>query len=262
MTESKTNKVLDTEVHFVKGSDEVWRYADSGIAGPGARDLTLSERFETKTVVGADGETVERVIVSGDDIRSAPELLGWCLENGARVENSYGKVVEVLIPYEVWQERDQVPGAIYAPENSPREAERELARAERAYREAEQGIEIATAARADALRRYADEMTRQEAREITGLSIGRIQQLIRGYRLNATQQAVLQLVGSGAGRTLASLRQRAVNRKFPASDDFLQRRLRELEAQGLIELVGKKFRATGEGREALAAARAETEGSE
>jgi hypothetical protein len=262
MAESSAHRVSDNGIQFVKGSDKVWRYADSGIAVPGARDLTLSERFETKTVVGADGKTIERVIVSGDDIRSAPELLDWCLEHGAQIENSHGDVEEVLVPYEIWQERNHVPGAIYAPEDSPREAERELAKAERAYREAEQGIEIASAVRADALRRYANEMTRQEAREITGLSIGRIQQLIRGYRLNATQQAVLRLVGSGAGRTLTSLRQRAANRKIPASDDFLERRLRELEAQGLIELAGKKYRATAEGREALATARAEAEGSE
>lgn len=260
MSDKDLQQVVDHNVHYAKGEDGIWRYASTGIPVPGARDLKLSERFETKTVVGADGETIERVIVSGDDIRRAPELLGWCAEQGARVENSYGKLVEVLVPYELWQERNEVPNAIYAPEHSPREPERELAIAERKYREAEREFEIASAARADVLRHYADGMTRQEAREITGLSIGRIQQLIRGYRLNASQQAVLQLVGGGAGRTLNSIRQRAANRGLPANDEFLSRRLRDLTSQGLIENAGNKFRATDDGREALESARAEAVG--
>ena len=251
----------DHGVHYVKGTDGIWRYADSGIAVPGARDLTLSERFEIKTVLAADGKTVERVIVSGEDIRQAPELLGWCTEKGARVENSYGKVIEVLVPYELWRERDRVPNAIFAPEHSPKDTEREVARAERRYREAERELEIASAARAEALRHSAGEMTRQEAREITGLSVGRIQQLIRGYRLTAVQQAVLRLVGPGAGRTLDRLQQRAAKQKLEISEEFLARRLRELVSQGLVESKQGKFRATEEGREVLASTRAEIEGA-
>lgn len=238
---------------YVKDPDGVWRFADSGIAVPGARDLTLSERFRPKSVLAEDGQTVERIIVSGDDIRREPELLGWCLEQGARLENSYGKVIEVLVPFELWQERDHVPGAIYAPEeHSLIEAEREVARVERMCREAERELQAAADARAKVLRRYAHEMTRQEAREITGLSIGRIQQLIGESRgLTPVKLSIMRVIGPRTGKTMEGIVRGAQRRKLKVGQE-VGRRIRELEHEGLVERDEGNFLLTAEGRKILA----------
>jgi hypothetical protein len=245
---------------YVRDRDGTWRYAATGIAVPGARDLTLTERFQPKQVMTADGETIERVIVSGEDVRAAPELLGWCVKAGARVENSYGKLVEVLVPYELWQERDHVPGAIYAPEQGPKESERELALAERRCREAERDLERATKRRAKVLRRYADEMTRQRAHEITGLSVGRIQQLIRPEVPPISERRILEILEVKPDSTPAEIAAVAAKLKgLSSSKNSIRNHLAGLEKQGLVERGrGGMTRLTSMGAEALEAARAET----
>ncbi len=167
---------------YVRELDGTWRYAHSWIKVPGARDLTLTERFQPKLIVAstATGEAqVERVVVSGESIAAHPDLLDWCLAEGAKVQGPGPGVFEVLVPVETWNEHDRIPGEIVAPEHSENQSERELAQAEREYREADRALEIAAAHRAEVLRQYAEDMTRQEARAITDLSVGRIQQLIR-----------------------------------------------------------------------------------
>jgi DNA-binding MarR family transcriptional regulator len=97
-------------------------------------------------------------------------------------------------------------------------------------------------------------MTRQEAREITGLSIGRIQQLISGrYKFGAVQLLILQIIGEH-GATLRAISRDAQRRNLTLGAN-LSRRVRELEEQGLVERKGDAFMLTSEGRDALAGSR-------
>jgi hypothetical protein len=219
---------------FFRDPDGTWRYADSWIAVPGARDVTLTDRFEPKLVVSASGE-IERVVVNGADIASAPELLDWCRHAGAPIWKG-AELVEVLVPFEEWQEHDRVPGALFSPEHEGTEPERQLAAAERVYREAELNLERAADHRADVLRLYADEMTRQEARRLTGLSVGRIQQLIRAERLDEHELAILGLFESGPIKTFQGFVRMAHRHELLQADkDDLRSAVDDLQSRGFLQ---------------------------
>src|SRR4051812_45959439 len=149
-------------VVFVRDADGAWRYANNWILVPGARDVTLTERFRPKRIVN-DEQEIERVVVSGEDIATAPDLLDWCIAEGTPITKD-GELVEVLVPYELWQRHDRVPGVLISPEHHGSEAEQQVAVAEREFREAEQQLDKAAHYRAEVLRQHAEEMTRQEAR--------------------------------------------------------------------------------------------------
>jgi hypothetical protein len=240
-------------VHYKRDHDGVWRYSDTWLPVPGARDLTLTERFEPKLIVSSsqDSQKVERVVVSGDSVRESPELLGWCLELGTTFTGPDGELVEVFVPYASWQERDRVPGAMVAPEHSEKEAERALAEVERKYREADQALEVAAEERAEMLRRYADRMTRQEARAITGLSVGRIQQLIRREKLNDLELSMLEILDTKDGRKVGTAQELAMKRNPRSGIAAIDEVLRELIARGLIRRSGPRIQLTAEGREML-----------
>jgi hypothetical protein len=251
---------------FIRDDDGGWHYADNWILVPGARDVTLTEKFRPKRIVNAEQE-VERVVVSGDDIVAAPELLGWCIEEGTPITEE-GELIEVLVPYKLWQMHDRVPGVLISPEHHGSEAEQQVAVAEREFREAEQQLEKAANYRAETLRQHADEMTRQEARTITGLSVGRIQQLIREETdqldpqlMNATQKEQLDL-------TLLSLSERQpkgmdalyvllheeTGKMYPT--DFIRGRVANLAELGLLRASGTKgIKLTPSGAEVLRRAR-------
>jgi hypothetical protein len=190
---------------YLRDAEGIWRFADTGIAVPGARDLTLTERFQPKKVIGGDGE-VERVLVSCLDIERAPDLLGWCLEAGTVIEGADGGAGEVLVPIRLWQEHDRIAGTLVDPARSGTPAERELAVAERRCREAERELERAASIRAGVLRRHDGELTRQEARAITGLSVGRIQQLIRPQGPTELEHEALRFL-AGGNRSRAEIRE-------------------------------------------------------
>jgi hypothetical protein len=242
-------------VQFVRDEEGIWRYADSWIEVPGARDLTLSERFEPKFVVGGDGK-VERVVISAESVREAPELLEWCLRVGTVIKERNGELTEILVPLEAWQERDRVPGKLVTPEYHGIPAEKELARAEREYREADRNLEIKAEKRAEALRHHAENMTRQEARRITGLSVGRIQQLIRSDSLNDTERELLQIVDGQRPKKFPAIQKTAEASDFNFPLASLRRRLRELEHRELVVATRNGFKLTKDGREALAEAKA------
>lgn len=241
-------------VHYKRDHDGVWRYSNTWIPVPGARDLTLTEHFEPKVIMSAKNE-IERVVVSGESIRESPELLGWCAEVGTSMTGSDGELDEVFVPYAKWQERDRVPGALVAPEHSPKEAERAVAEAERKYREADQALEVAAEARADILRRYADRMTRQEARKITGLSVGRIQQLIHREKPTDLELSVLEILDAKDGREAGAVQELAMKRNPRSTIAAIDEVLRELLSRGLIKRGGARIRLTPEGREMLPASR-------
>jgi len=234
-------------VHYARDQKGIWRYADTWIPVPGARDLKLSERFETKEVVSRTGD-IERVIVSGDSIRESPELLEWCVEEGEPIYGPEGELKEVFVAHEVWMTKDRVPGALVAPEHSSDDAKRQLALVERKYREADQALEDAAVARANVLRSLVGRLTRQQAREITGLSIGRIQQLIRPEKLTELEVGVLGILAVKGGRSAGSVQELA-QKRFPRTDtSAIDGVLRGLVARGLIK-GGETIRLTDKGRE-------------
>lgn len=257
----------DFETAVVNGTEYVrdpggaWRYADSWIKVPGGRDLTLTERFNPKFVIASSPDEagrIERVVVSGDDIEKHPDLLGWSMDLGYPVQGTGGDIFEVMVPFEVWQEHDRIPGMIYAPELHGSEAEQELAEAEREYREADRTLEAATAKRAEVLRRYAGDMTRQQARQITDLSVGRIQQLIREGVDDLDQGDVLLLaiVESRRPKNAKELHRLARDLGIDETDALVNRRMQILRDRNLIKRKSNGFRLTPEGKEALMASRA------
>jgi len=224
--------------------------------------LTLTERFKPKFVItgaASGGSEVERVVVSGDDIEANPDLLGWCLEQGYSVFGAGGdEVFEVMVPWEIWHERDRIPGEIYAPELHGSDAERELADAERECREADRAQELAAARRAEVLRRHSEDMTRQQARAITDLSVGRIQQLIREGLPTLASAEVLMLIviDSQKPKNIRELRaamreQLGMNRP----PEIVSRQLQQLQERGLVEKTPRGLRLTLEGKETLEVSR-------
>lgn len=252
--EGRVEEALVDGVRYLRESDGTWRYAESGLEVPGARDATLSDRFNPKFVVA--GERVERVVVAAQALAEAPELLGWCLEVGVRITDREGELVEVIVPVESWEERDRVPGALVAPEHSSDEAERALAIAEREYREAELALERAAEWRAKVLRRHAGDMRRQDARAITGLSVGRIQQLIHDRELDEVDAVLLSVIGRHRPRDAREVTERLDDDEGVAIEPTLMRdRLRELKGRGLVEISEAGFLITARGKKALRRAR-------
>lgn len=211
----------------------MWRYADTWIAVPGARDVTLTDRFRPKQIVNADGD-VERVIVDGHSIAAHPDLLDWCLSDGTPIK-AKGELIEVLVPYELWEARDRIPSELTVPELEGSEAEQQVAAAERKYREAERGLERAAEQRAEVLRQHAGEMTRQEARAITGLSVGRIQQLIRSEQVNAHELQLLKLFARGPISKMEALVNLAGSTSLPTEPELLNNLVGEMEARGFLD---------------------------
>ncbi len=247
-------------IEVIRDQNGDWRYADSWIKIPGGRDVTLTERFRPKLVVSADQE-IERVVVDGASIRENPELLDWCLKEGKALRED-GELVEVLVPYERWKRRDRIPSELTSPEHHGGEAEREVAEAERRYREAEQRLEEAANFRAAVLRRWADEMTRQEAREITGLSVGRIQQLIRDERLEDLDQPVLTLFEDGPIENMKELTRLAAEQGLSGDLSVLHSVVRDLKAGKLIEEIkGGALALTEQGERFLRYTRVQVAGS-
>jgi hypothetical protein len=238
------------EQQYVREHDGTWRYADSWVEVPGARDATLTEHFEPKFIVSGNSE-VERVVVAASDIAANPDLLAWCIHAGTHITDSEGELAEVIVPVEEWEEHDRIPGAIIAPEHSENEAHRELAEAEREVREADRAQQIAANNRAEVLRRYADEMTRQEARAITGLSVGRIQQLIRSDSLDEIDTVLLEIVALKSRKDMEAIREELEARGLSMSPPDLRERLREFDHRNLIAVSGKGFAITSDGKKAL-----------
>jgi predicted transcriptional regulator len=246
---------------YVREKDGTWRYADTWIKVPGARDRTLSEAFRPKLVVSgqASDAQVERVVVDGKDVKSHPGLLGWCLEEGTPLHDKSGSLIEVLVPYKAWQSRDRIPGGILAPENSQDVAEREVAIAEREYREAEHALEQAAAKRAAILHEHDGVLTRERARSITGLSVGRIQQLIRSAAgLDDVDHEILEVIRRGEGASTKDVAYR-VNARMGVnlSRQAFKSRLTVLRKREVVETTAGGYRLTDLGQKALEEAQAE-----
>lgn len=259
LRKEKAETALVNETEYVRDDEGTWRYAESWVKVPGGRDVTLTERFNPKFVIAptGDGSRIERVVISGEDIGEHPDLLGWCLELGFPVKGPADEVLEVMVPFEVWQDRDRIPGEVYVPEHHGTEAERELAEAERKYREADSALEAAAAKRAEVLRRHSEDMTRNQARLITNLSVGRIQQLIReGAEVDGYDLMLLAIVENQRPKNLTTFYDLAKESlEISRVDPRLKRRIQSLRDKGLIERRSSRFRLTPEGKEAFLTSR-------
>lgn len=242
------------DVQYIRDHKAIWRYGETWIPVPGARDLTLTEHFEPKQVISSDG-TIERVIVSGESIRESPELLEWCVDAGDPRHDSDGNLIEVFVPHSTWKERDRVPGKLVAPEHSAKEAERALANAERVYREADQARDDASEARAEVLRKYSERITRERAHAITGLSVGRIQQLIRREKLTELELSVLDILNTGDGMHTDAIQELAIKHNPRSSAAAIDQVLRSLLERHLIKRKGPRILLTEDGRAILPSAR-------
>lgn len=96
---------------YVRDRRGTWRYAATGRAVPGARDLTLRALYRFPTHHG-------HVLVPVDLIRSEPAL-AWCLGwKGSLTTRLTGghSVTVVPIPVAEWERRADVPFGVWAPE--------------------------------------------------------------------------------------------------------------------------------------------------
>jgi hypothetical protein len=256
--ESSVEMATVGKTAYIRERDGTWRYADTWLKVPGARDLTLTERFQPKFILTGPAEDaqIERVIVSGADVEAHPLLLGWCLQSGMPVRGAEGELLEVLVPYEQWRKGDRIPGEIVAPELHGDSAERALAEAQRRYQEAEQALDEAAALRVSVLQQYAGELTRERAREITGLSVGRVQQLIKSeIELDSTDKLLLLAVGKRQPKSEEAVRKALIiefGHGYPRG--LVKIGLRKLRELDLIDLTRSKgYVLTAEGQEAVAA---------
>jgi hypothetical protein len=92
---------------YVRGTDGVWRYS-WGYPVPGARDVTLGERYGFPVVVESSGPVVRVPIRMFRD----PEL-SWVY---GRYYDPWSKAPFVLVPLQVWQEHTSRVVGMDAPE--------------------------------------------------------------------------------------------------------------------------------------------------
>gem|GEM_PF-5189094 len=106
-------------------------------------------------------------------------------------------------------------------------------------------------------------MTRQEARFITGLSVGRVQQLIRAEKVESQEKDFLELFEDGPVETIEVLQDRAARKGIPGDPDLLLSHVRELEDRALLQYVDDRgLLLTEEGTQALLEAQVVDKGNE
>lgn len=96
---------------YVRDRRGTWRYAATGQAVPGARDLTLRSLYRFPTHQG-------RVLVPVDLVRAEREL-AWCLawKDTLTTRLTGGRSITVVrIPLAEWERRADVPFGLWAPE--------------------------------------------------------------------------------------------------------------------------------------------------
>lgn len=239
-------------VEFERVGTGEWVYAETGIEVPGARDLTLSDRFEP-LLAGRPGAGPEQALVSAEHVRENPDLLGWCREIGALVRDpTTGKAAGYMVPYEAWLEHDREPIGVTAAEFSEDDAEAQLALAEHEYRAAQRRSERASARRLAALKTaIASGVSRTRAAEITGLSNGRVTQLLHPSDARVRiEQSILTALSGGALSALNLRRRLAVPPAPRPPVATVDSALLDLRQRGLVkESPDDVWQLTPSGRE-------------
>lgn len=170
-----TTQITADEGRYVRDDDGTWRYADSGLEVPGARDMSIDD-YGFRVVNNRE------VHVPRSMARERPELR-WCLDVGVRVPERPGTIA---VPVEEWDRRASEPLGMWAPELSPDARVRALAIAEREYRRARQRLEEEL----EEAKRRRDESVRLAARE--GLSYRQI-----AAAIGLSHQRVAQIITEG-----------------------------------------------------------------
>lgn len=181
-------------IEYVRYGPRDWRYADDEeIQVPGGRDMRLSERFNP-TIGTQNGEKTV-VLIDSKDIEEAPDVLNWALLHGTPIRGENGEVLQVLVPYSEWEEHDEISDVMIAPELDDDEGVRGLAALEVQLRRTERQLAKQTKER-DALLIELSEggMTRQRAAEITGMSVGKVQQIVKSEELASNEEVLVGIL--------------------------------------------------------------------
>jgi ribosomal protein S19E (S16A) len=222
---------------YVRYGPRDWRYAeDEEIQVPGGRDMRLDERFEP--IIGARGGEKQVVIIDGADVERAPDALGWSLSVGIPARGDAGELIQVIVPFAAWEEHNEIIDVMVAPELDEDEHVRELALREVEVKKAERRLAEEKRER-DALliRLAAAGMTRQRAAEITGMSVGKVQQIIKSVDVAKDEKVLIEILRKHGPLSAAKLADRAKGTNQTAlggSKSKLKKVLGSLKAQGLV----------------------------
>jgi hypothetical protein len=158
----------------VRDEQGPWRYADTGIAAVGARDVTLGETADPPVIARA-GREPEAVLIPLSSIIEDPRL-NWALQAGTKLEGDQEPLFKVS--WSVWQEHAAEPVDAWLPECDASGIDRHLAIAERQLRFAKQALDTASQDRVRmiVLATHVGR-SRRDIGETLGLSAGRVQQL-------------------------------------------------------------------------------------
>lgn len=151
-----------------------WKYDGTDIPAVGARDITLAEAANPRTIARA-GEGPEAVLLSLSEIEADTRLL-WAIEKGKRLDGD--EEPEYKVPFAIWQEHASQPVGAWLPEWDGSGLGRSLALAEREYRFAKQALEDAGVLRQYLIVLVAHlKWSRRVVGDNLGLSAARVQQL-------------------------------------------------------------------------------------
>jgi len=155
--------------------------------------MRLSERFNP--IIGSQNGEKAVVLIDSKDIEEAPDVLNWALLHGTPIRGESGEVLQVLVPYSEWEEHDEISDVMIAPELDDDEGVRRLAALEVQLRKTERQLAKQTKER-DALLIELSEggMTRQRAAEITGMSVGKVQQIVKSEELASNEEVLVGIL--------------------------------------------------------------------
>lgn len=197
--------------------------------------MRLSERFDP--IIGTKGGAKQVVIIDGEDVEGSPEALGWALSVGTPVRNDKGNLLQVIVPYEDWEAHDAIDGIMVAPELDDDQGVRELAALQLKLKKTERRLAVETEERDDLLMTLAGAgMTRQRAAEITGLSVGKVQQIIKKEELAANEVELVTIIGRhGPIGTLQIVELAKETTGLTSSKTKLKKFLQSLKSRGFLE---------------------------
>jgi hypothetical protein len=191
----------DADGHFLyeRGGDGVWRYANTPVEVPGAKDRTLADVVRPRQI-GRLGDAPEAILVSLTEVKENPRLR-WVLDHGTQIRLDDEE--QFWVQWALWQEHADDPVAITAPERDGDDLERHLAEVERRIRFTRRGLDLLTSQRLKSIVAASLlGMTRRGVGETVGVSTGRVQQLVDDLSPDAREEIESIL---DAGALLATL---------------------------------------------------------
>jgi hypothetical protein len=221
---------------YVRYGPNDWRYADNeDIQVPGGRDMRLSERIEP--MIASKGGKAQAVIIDGEDVERDGKTLGWTLNVGLPVRDEKGSLLHVIVPHQAWQAHDRIEQIMVAPELDEDEDVRRLAAAQLELRKTEHLLARQSEDRDQLLVELAEAgMTRQRAAEITGLSVGKVQQIIKKEELAANEVQLVRIVLATEPLNIAQIAERAKETKgLTKTRSKLKKYVSDLQSRGFLQ---------------------------